>query len=805
MQANLFSIYQGVHSASGIRTVVSFEPFIRFVQDRIRHRPANYIYLQNAIDEMESILNGRYDIPEEALVNYKRIYEIIYGITTRPLEDEQTFLWGLAVPFSPLIIYYTDGLINLLEQKMLIWEPQVSGQRTFQKEDIQIFFFYEMVLKKLYHISPFEKKERAYIMKVKEGDAERYYAIEMDANFIDVTYDGPLPDIDLVKYEGQPDKWEMLEYIKSLLPLSRITVRGISTFQVNDITLQQLQEKLKALVVDHTIPTTRHHEIAQTVKGLLGNYKLDVILSPIFVLNNTVVEELWHGINEDLNTVLDKYQLSQEMFADVLQKFTESPCIIYHKDIKKACNVSCGPLAALNSKVLSGIILNPIYADKKLVGVIAIFAGPDQVLSEDILSRMEKTIPLLEKLFESTISHYRALLDRTLKNKFTSIQPSVEWKFNEAAIQYLQDKGTDKHPQMRPIHFEDVHPVYGAIDIRDSTLARNQALSEDLILQLNELVKTFDLYNRYLHIEIVEEYVFKAQSWIKWLEQGNHPEENPLLTRFLDKEAMAFLREFEQHNKATQKAAAAYYAAIAPDGECHSHSTAIERTFKILNNAIASLLDQMNDKLQMMYPSFFERYRSDGIEYNIYIGQSIAPNIPFHAFYLKNIQLWQVNTMAIIARITEELQPQLPHPLRTTQLIFIHSNTIDISFRMDEHRFDVEGSYNIRYEIIKKRIDKALIKGTGERLTQPGKIAIAYFNQKDVEDYIEHIHYLQDKKILSPEVEYLDIEELQGVNGLKAIRVSVDSSYTGAKKAEGSPDGEMQILGDIMDKAFEAI
>jgi hypothetical protein len=38
----------------------------------------------------------------------------------------------------------------------------------------------------------------------------------------------------------------------------------------------------------------------------------------------------------------------------------------------------------------------------------------------------------------------------------------------------------------------------------------------------------------------------------------------------------------------------------------------------------------------------------------------------------------------------------------------------------------VDGAYDIRYEIVKKRIDKALIKGTNERATQPGKIVIVY-------------------------------------------------------------------------------
>src|SRR5205085_12025028 len=107
-------------------------------------------------------------------------------------------------------------------------------------------------------------------------------------------------------------------------------------------------------------------------------------------------------------------------------------------------------------------------------------------------------------------------------------------------------------------------------------------------------------------------------------------------------------------------------------------------------------------------------------------------------------------------------------------LIFIYSNTIDISFRHDERKFDVEGGYNIRYHIIKKRIDKVTIRNSRERLTQPGKIALIYFNQKDADEYIAYIHHLQDKKILKDDLEYLELEELQGVSGLKALRVGVD-------------------------------
>jgi len=53
--------------------------------------------------------------------------------------------------------------------------------------------------------------------------------------------------------------------------------------------------------------------------------------------------------------------------------------------------------------------------------------------------------------------------------------------------------------------------------------------------------------------------------------------------------------------------------------------------------------------------------------------------------------------MAGAAKITQQLLPSLKLPLQTTQLILIHSQPIAISFRRDERKFDVEGSYNIRY------------------------------------------------------------------------------------------------------------
>jgi hypothetical protein len=123
-----------------------------------------------------------------------------------------------------------------------------------------------------------------------------------------------------------------------------------------------------------------------------------------------------------------------------------------------------------------------------------------------------------------------------------------------------------------------------------------------------------------------------------------------------------------------------------------------------------------------------------------------------------------------------QLKATLPYELDVTSLILVFSSPLSIRFRMDEKRFDVDGTYNARYEVVKKRIDKAHIKGTQERITQKEKITIVYSHNNEEQEYLKYIKYLQFKNILEPTVEQFEIEDLQGVSGLRALRVKVKNT-----------------------------
>jgi hypothetical protein len=175
-----------------------------------------------------------------------------------------------------------------------------------------------------------------------------------------------------------------------------------------------------------------------------------------------------------------------------------------------------------------------------------------------------------------------------------------------------------------------------------------------------------------------------------------------------------------------------------------------------------------------MFPHYFEKQQTDGVDYSIYAGASLLDNGGFDLLYLKNLRLWQLMVACGIALRAGQLKSRLSVPLEVSNLILLQHAPLSIRFRFDEKRFDVDGAYNVRYEIIKRRIDKAVLRGTTERLTQPGKIALVYSHASEALEWRDYIDYLGTMGYLTGEVEDLELEELAGAQGLRALRVTVN-------------------------------
>jgi hypothetical protein len=432
---------------------------------------------------------------------------------------------------------------------------------------------------------------------------------------------------------------------------------------------------------------------------------------------------------------------------------------------------------SLHQKNIQSIILVPLKLKDDLFGIMEIASANKYELNSINAYKLKDVIPVIKVAARRFLEEYENKLESIIQENYTSLHPTVKWKFYEEAETYFYNRENNPATihKLNNIVFENVIPLYGQTDIKGSSIARNNAIQDDLVKQLKLAGNVIKKANTIYKLPIYSDLLYRIDTCLKNIKNGLNSGDEMMLTDFLNKDIYPVFNHLKSVDSSLKEDIANYMTQI--DQKLlvvYDKRKKYEDSVTILNEELANFIDNKQVEAQQMFPHYFERYKTDGIDYNMYIGQSLVKHTTFNKIYLYNLRLWQLQLMCEVENLAYTLKPKLPHPLDVASLILVHSNPLAIKFRMDEKRFDVDGAYNIRYEIIKKRIDKALIKNSNERLTQPGKIAIVYSQNKEAIEYMKYIKYLQSNNYLLPQVEKVDIEDLQGISGLKALRVHVN-------------------------------
>ncbi|MGC1196208.1 MAG: GAF domain-containing protein, partial [Geitlerinemataceae cyanobacterium] len=172
-------------------------------------------------------------------------------------------------------------------------------------------------------------------------------------------------------------------------------------------------------------------------------------------------------------------------------------------------------------------------------------------------------------------------------------------------------------------------------------------------------------------------------------------------------------------------------------------------------------------------PHYCDMEISDGMDRMIYVGKSIHAD--FTPYHLRSLRYEQLRAICECARAIFDLKSQHATTLEVTHLVLVQDSPIDI-FHDDntEKLFDVKGTKDIRYEIVKKRIDKAVDRETQTRITQPGMLTLVYSTDEEWDEYHQYLRYLAREGWVSTDIESGAVEPLQGVTGLKFARVRVE-------------------------------
>ncbi len=564
------------------------------------------------------------------------------------------------------------------------------------------------------------------------------------------------------------------------IPADVFELHGLMLFSLVEVTEQSVMSALQGDLLKKNALTNLEnlHFLERELKSLFGLSSLQLGLAPfqknykkLISFNPEGHSSFIMEHNHQNARMACPFQMGM---GDVFQKFIHKKVPYFFHNLGEKANPKYYEQNLLEQGIQSGVIV-PLFFDNEFVGLIELMSqNPNDFSSANALFRVNAITPLFAIAFERALDEMDAQVQSFIKENYTSLHPSVEWRFTKAAMNMLERRSLGQGGELENIVFEDVYPLYGATDVRNSSVKRNQAIQADLTSQLNLAKDILDSAIIERNLPFLDSLCYKINQHITRIAKnlGSNDEVNVL--GFLSREIESLFPYFESNIPNTAEAIQSYNNALDPNlGVLYNRRKQFEHSMTMMNEKVAEFIDQKEAEAQQMFPHYFEKYKTDGVEYNIYVGQSLSEKQNFDPLYLKNLRLWQLITTAEVAQLTAKLKNKLPVPLDATHLLLVHSAPLAIQFRIDEKQFDVDGAYNIRYEIIKKRIDKAYIRGTKERLTQPNKIAIVYSQDKEALEYREYLEYLQYHNYIDDEIEDVELEKLQGVQGLRALRVSV--------------------------------
>jgi hypothetical protein len=707
---------------------------------------------------------------------HRALVDVLMAGIFPPAFFEQEFT-AVLVPFLLKSFYATPPFERLLRAE----DGSLRGRVNLDAKLIsamRLFFAYALVLERIYGV----KLDVDYPLILTATDPEtgldRHFKMDFDWRFVEVETVGPVPVLtDETRRRLHGELFET-ELFREVLPADRFVFRGFTIFRAIEVTDQEVLSSLERDLIDKEsiVSHTRFQALQDKLRVLFRRPDLRFGLA---ALDGDQVLVLNYGADCEHACI----------FADsrhhTVDEFRGS---VYERAVKQGGPLIVEDLAEMPNRTpaddeimewgLRNIIVAPLYYQDRVIGTLELGSPRPGDLDWTHLPKLLQILPLFSMAVQRSMEELNSRIQAFIKEKCTAIHPVVEWRFRRAVLKGFESQSedaTDSVTEMEPIVFERIYPLYALSDIRGSSTQRSLAIQADLLRQLQLARDVIRWAHDARPLPGLHELLYRVDKHAAKIQAHLNSGDEVSIIAFLRSNVEGLFDHLQTFSPGVRERVEAYRAALDPRlGTVYDRRRLFEESVTRIADGISSYLDLEEQTAQTIFPHYFEKQKTDGVDHQIYVGASLLEDGRFDPLYLKSLRLWQLMVTCGIALRVNRLKEKLPVPLEVTHLVLVQHAPLSIRFRFDEKRFDVDGAYDIRYEIVKKRIDKAVIKGSAERITQPGKIAIIYSHAAEANEYRAYLDYLTSLGYFTGEIEDVELDEMQGVHGLRALRVAID-------------------------------
>lgn len=754
-------------------SLFSFGPLLRSIEEFAQKKHGASVFAKEILKRIEKAPELKEPIRDmKILEQQQELADMLFSYLVPPHIDDQ-YLIKITRPFSMDDVYVSPSLKALSEKSKVEYALNKTDSTVFCATLVKAG---SVILNKFYG-QQIDLDPPILASMQEENDLPRFYKANMDMSFVDVKVNGELPMLTQKEIDGllsniyDTDRW------LAALPPSKFEFHGFIAVSMLDITTEEALSQIKHHLLrrDAVLDYANIKELEYLMRIYLGVPDLQLGVTAIdYPLDRTVAHKYkirFDLLNEDVPNLL-----AAEYEGSIYERVCQYREVMLVEDLAKKKTKTPLEEKLLEKGVRSLIIATLVDSDGNVIGLVELASPKPYGLHSFVELKFKEIVGLFRTAVRRSREEVDNAIEAIIREQYTALHKSVEWRFIEEAFQLLERRSKgEAMAKGKAIVFKDVYPLYGQADIVGSSNKRNEAIRADLITELTAAREVLVKAKKEVAFPLIDQTLLHLERELQHLNDTFNSNDETRVLDLIQSEIQPLLKQLAGEYSDIAPLVAGYFNLLDEElGIVYSQRKNYEKSVEAINDLIGSYLDRQNAEMQGTLPHYFERYKTDGVEYNQYIGQSLLRKQDvFSDIHLRNFRLWQLIQMCEITRQVESHRHSWPEPLTTAQLVFAYTTPLSIRFRMDEKRFDVDGAYNVRYEILKKRIDKAVIEGTSERITKPGHVTVVYLQEKDRQEYMQYADYLLYHGYITEPPQDYELGALQGVQGLRALRMQV--------------------------------
>lgn len=553
------------------------------------------------IEKFPELVNGFTDV--SLLEKYKKQIDMILdplfpeALTTNEIK-------AASIPFSFVSFKFSERFEKILKDA---GKDFVLTARNF-KDDLFYITTCTWILAMVHNFYIDFKRPFFFDIPDKNGEMRNYRAA-FNGDMGKVLPTKNAPDISEDDFKLLLDSFDNIDIWKEKFPPNSYIFKGIGIMNLFDVTADET-----ITAINTNLLRSDEHLLEDLQKNLAKFYNInDLMLGfSMYELSSDNLEIA--KIKKSESLVLDNQQeiSCSSFFCNYItdQVFKkQKPIAISDVDTYGIISNQNGFYKNLKAKGIGSIIIIPIKEDDSQdVAIIEIASPRPFELNSINQHKFEDIIPVFRSAVERGAKEHQNILEATIQEHYTSIHPTVKWRFHQAAEKYFKAKyEKQSNIKLDEIVFENVYPMFGQLDIKGSSTARNNAIQQDLTIQLNMAANILKEALKKEELPIYDELIFRINEYQREIKKGLNSGDEVGILSFLKSEIYPSFNHISQINKSLAKKISTYKNRLDPDLQViYEKRKAYESSVNILNDKLALFLDKKQDEAQEMFPHYYE-------------------------------------------------------------------------------------------------------------------------------------------------------------------------------------------------------